>query len=448
MLRIRLATAVSMLAACGAMATAQSQLRYRFEVGQQYLYERQEVVAASGGAAPGAQSIAQIRAWCLRREGPEMLLLIELARRSRERFEPACGALLYLDESGRRRIPDESATRLGPLDPALDVLPMLPLTAQPARAWTTPHDLYGRQWRCADRGPDGVTGHVRVDFIEEDSSGVADVLGQSRTGRFRFDPVAGHVTRLEIVAWDEPAKAQTAALTTLRQTASHTPGWTARRADEADRFLRTLRHEDRLLAELLSRPDDCAQILVQLDRLWAAFASEIEGQAGSPFAALVDARRLQLGADADTLRARAAVAGRWLHQPARRWTLQDAGGRTVVSEVLRQGAVIECFWSAESLWGLRALRSLDYLPRAPGAPPLRVISYNMDFNIAVARRAIERCGGGWTHILGGPLQDVEELPEFPVVRVLDERGVVRGIWIGWEPTYAAAAEMARELGTR
>lgn len=437
--------ALSTLLACGPSAAAQQELRYRFEVGQQFMYERKAVVSSPAGAAPPQTQTEQVEAWCLQRVGHEALVLLVLTPRIAGRAAPARGALLYLDESGRRRIPDESTTRLGSLDSALELLPMLPLVVQHLSAWSTPHDLYGRQWRCTDRGADRAPGQVRVDFAEEDASGVAEVLGQTRSGHFRFDPAGGYVTHLQIQEENRLAQTQTLVVAALRSTARHTPAWAARRAEEADRFLRALRHEDRLLGEVANRPDELSQTVAELDRLWATFASDVEAQAASPFAALAEGRRQQLAADADVLRARAAVAQRWLNRPARPWSLQDAGGQTVTSEALRRGVIIECFWSAESVWGLRVLQSLRRLPRDPVRPLPRLISYNMDFNIAVARRAIERCGEGLTHILGGPLQDVEELPEFPVVRVLDPRGVVRGIWFGWEPDYAAACELARQL---
>jgi hypothetical protein len=432
----------------GPRVAAPPPLRYRFEVGQQLVYERKAVTTPLDATAPARQVAEQIEVWCLRREGHEVLLLLHLTRGTEGRSEPARGALLYLDETGRRRIPDESALRLGPLDSALEVLPMLPLVVQQLSAWSTPYDLYGRQWRCTRREAGEAPGFIAVDFTEEDSSGVAEVLGQSRSGQFRFDPVGGYVTRLELQEHDARAQTRTTVSAVLRQTAAHTAAWAARRAEEADRFLRTLRHEDRLLGEVLSQPDELPQTRAQLDRLWAAFASDVEAPAASPFAVLAEARRQQLVADADTLRARAALARRWLSLPARPWSLQDASGHTVMSEALRRGVVIECFWSAESVWGLRALQSLRQLPQDPARPPLRVISYNMDFNIAVARQAIERCGQGLTQILGGPLQDVEALPEFPVVRLVDPRGIVRGLWVGWEPSYAAAADLARQLTPR
>ena len=127
------------------------------------------------------------------------------------------------------------------------------------------------------------------------------------------------------------------------------------------------------------------------------------------------------------------------------WSLQDSAGRTLTSESARRGVVIECFWSSESIWGLRVLRPLSRWRHTPGDPPIPLLCYNMDYSLAVAQRAIARCGAGLTQILAGPLQDVENLPEFPVLRVVDGHGFVRGVWIGWDSNYFAARELARHL---
>ena len=69
----------------------------------------------------------------------------------------------------------------------------------------------------------------------------------------------------------------------------------------------------------------------------------------------------------------------------------------------------------------------------------------MDSDPALATAAIQRCGAGLTHILAGPLQDTEALPEFPVVRVVDAQGIVRDLWVGWQPDYAETRKAAHAL---
>ena len=438
--------ALALLFALAGPAAAQQALQYRFEPGEELVYERQVLVTALGASHPLNRITDEVQVWCLQRDSGATLILLVLTRQVDGRAEPARAVLLYVDESGRRRLPAETVSRLGAVDPALDLLPMLPLPVQSLATWSTPSDLFERQWRCVGAAPDNSRqGHLRIDFLVEDTSGVADVLGQSRVGRFWFDPVAGYVSRFEAEEQDAGAQTQTRVVAVLRQVPRNSAEWAARRTDEAQRLLRTLRHEDRLLADIVLRPAELPHTLQQLDRLWTTFASDVDARAGTPFAMVADARRQQLRADADTLRARAALGQRWLNTPARTWSLQDPAGQTRTSESTRRGVVIECFWSSESIWGLRVLHPLSRWRRTPGDPSVPLLCYNMDYNLAVAQRAVARCGAGLAQILGGPLQDVEELPEFPVVRVVDQHGIIRGVWIGWDPNYAAARELARQL---
>lgn len=427
-------------------AAADRPLKYRFAVGDHLVYERRAVVRRLDDQQPVTTRVDQVQVWCLQREASEVLLLVQSLGSVEGRTEPAQGALLYMDETGRRGWPEEMLPRLGPLEPAIGLLPVLPLSIQSEDDWLGPPDLYGRQWRCGSRGPDDQQrGQLRVEFREEDPTHVLELLSQTRSGCFWFDASAGRVTRLESEERDDRARTQTRVVAVLRQTLTHTPQWAARRTDEARGFLRALRHEDRGLGEIVARPDELPRTLQQLDRLWSALKSDMDARAASPFIGLAEGRRQQIRVDADRFRAQAELGRRWLNQPAGHWSLQDLAGQTVTSEATRQGVVIECFWSAESVWGLRMLESVRRLQNERGVQPLRIICYNIDFDVQLARQAIERCGSGLTHILGGPLQDVERLPESPVLRVVDAAGIVRGIWVGWQWAYTDARDLARKL---
>ena len=107
--------------------------------------------------------------------------------------------------------------------------------------------------------------------------------------------------------------------------------------------------------------------------------------------------------------------------------------------------MIECFWASKDAWGLRALESLRRLPVARPPNPVRVMCYCMDEDVSAAKAAIEQCGEGLSHVLAGPLQYAEPLPVLPIVRVIDQHGVVREAWLGWRPDYDAVLEAARVL---
>lgn len=429
-----------------AAARAEHRLKYRWEPGDYLVYERRVWVVPLASEDVRRQSVEQVLLWCFENKGGEALVLVDMLRANEGQPESVGSAILHLHESGRRRMAPEVAARLDAVEPALDVLPVLPLPVQGETSWVSPPDAYQQRWRCWGRGPDAAQqGQWRVDFEVEDLSGVAEFLHRTRAGRFWFDTAAGRVMRFEAEERDEGRRERTRVAAVLRQAGRQSAEWAARRADETERYLRTLRHEDRLLAELFARPDDLARIQAQLDRLWSTLKSDVDQRAGSPFARIADGRRQQLRGAADRLAARAALGRRWLNHPARAWSLQDPAGQTLTSEAARPGVVIECFWSSDTIWGLRALESLRHVAGDPGRSPPPVLCYNLDFDVQQARRAIGRCGRGLRHVLAGPLQDVEGLTELPVVRVVDARGVVRGMWVGWDPSYGTAQQLARSL---
>lgn len=439
---LALATALALPAAVAAQRT----LIYRFEPGDVREYEQRETVTTLAGDEPQSASTARIQLWCLERTGEEWLLLAALTRTRAGAAEPACGGVLYVDAGGRRRFPEQTATRLGPLEPVLDLLPVLPTAIQREREWYSAPDLYGRRWHCTVRGPDAEhAGHLRIDYAVDEGAGIAALLDRTIAGRFWFDQAAGGITRVESEQLDRRRQTRTTSTAQLVQQRRERAAWAGRRAAEVQRFLRAQRHEDRLLHEIVTRPAEFERTLAGLDRLWSAFRSDVAGHEGSPLALLAEARRAALRALAPALRARSALGRRWMEQPALPWSLQDAAGATLTSEEVRQGVVIEFFWSADSEWALRALDPLRQLQAALRTERAQLLCYNLDRDLERAQRAIAACGGGLRHVLGGPLREVEHFPELPVVRVLDADGRVRDVWLGWAPDYAAVREAARNL---
>lgn len=429
--------------ACAVSAAAQGVLTYRLDH-VHLTYERQATVTRD--AETPQHVVDQIEILDLGSQAGRRLLLLSVTRQVGREPAPVQAAVLEIDRYGRRRVPEAVRTQLGPLEPALELLPILPTGAQKLTTWRTPLDLYQRRWSCVNRGTDARYGNrLRVDFSVEEASGIDAALGRERTGSFWLDPAERRVVRLETTTSDRALGTRAESVSTLREAATHSPAWCRRRADEARAFLRALTHEERLLQQLVMEPDSLEAVRKQLERLWAGYQSDVDAGARSPFLAVADARRRHWRVEAAALAGRAALGRRWLGRPAIPWTLQDATGETCTSEALRHGIVIECFWDGESVWGLRALDSFRRLGR--GLPPalFTQIAYNMDLDLPRATEVIQLAGGKQPHLVGAPLLEADPLPELPLVRVLDRDGVIRGVWIGWDPDYGAARELAIKL---
>lgn len=425
-------------------------LSYQIDVGDRLVYDRRETVVMLDGRAGCSEIRDRVEVWGLRRSGAQVAVLVTLGRSVDGQAAPLRAAVLMLDATGRRETSPEITARLGDVDAALDFLPLLPTGPQREDGWLTPPDHYGRQWRCAGRGPDETqAGAWRMEFALEDVLGVVDLLGQARRGRFWFDAAGGVVTRLESADEDRSAGTRSQVVGVLRERLKQSPSWCDRRAGEAAGFLRAIGREDGLLQELLSHPGGAARICVELDRLWAGFKSDVESRSMSPFDLVADGQRRYWRARVAALEARAALGARWWNRSAGAWTLPDAGGTAVPCETVRRGAVIECFWSSGLPAGLHVLDVARQLQaELPDYLAVRVLCYNVDRDTARAQQAIARCGSGLTHLLAWPLWEVETLPELPIVRVLDTAGIVRGIWIGWRPAYGAARDLAVQLAPR
>jgi len=401
-----------------------------------------------GHLNPDTDSIASALgyAWCLRERESRWLVLVDWLRAVDGQAEPTDATIFPLRDHGRRELPPELAAQASPDDPAADVLPILPLPVQTGADWVTAPDAWGRRWRCTNHGADAEhQGHLRIEFVMEDPSRVSEVLGQERAGRYWFDPAQGLVTRFEALRRDASAAQQTKVIAILRQKRRHSASWAERRAEEVEHYLKTLRHEERLYADALADPARVPEALRQVERLWNGYQSDLNALAKSPLSRVARGHLARGLAEGAQLAKRAQLGQRWLGKPARPWSLQTPDGETLTSEAWRSGVVIECFWSAESAPGLRGLAAFRTLREREGRFDVPLLCLNMDFNAEQARWSIGACGGGLRHVLAGPLQDAEQVPEFPVVRVLDESGVVRGLWIGWRPDYADAYELAQRL---
>ncbi len=442
------AALVALTAALPAAAQTPS-LTYQLAVGDRLVYRREAVVRANDSGAVRQRIVDDVQCWCLAEEDGQKLLLIQLVREAGAEVHPARGAVLYVTSRGERRWPDEMPPRLAPLLAALDVLPVLPVGAQQPTAWVSPPTIHGRRWHCRNVGPAAEGGGtLTIDVDIRDPLNAWDVLGRQRAGRFWFDPRRGRLRRATYHASDARAGTETEVVAELRDVLDHSAPWCARRADEVQRYLQALRVESRLHRSILDRPEKLDQWLEQLDQLWAGFRSDVDSRANSPLATLADAHRQYVRHATPALRARAALATRWLNRPAGTWTLQDPAGETVPCEDLRNGVVIECFWSADAAPGLLALQSWRQTQAAMPRGAVTLLCCNLDRDPMRARAAIAACGDDLRHVLAAPLLQVETVPELPVVRVIDAAGIVRGVWVGWQPDYLEAARLAVSLAGR
>ncbi len=430
----RAACLAAVLYAAGA-AAADPPLRYDLDVGERLVYERRVRVLPLDGDSVVQRYSQQLQLWCLASDLKEDYLLAELIHVAAQQTEPARGALFHIDHRGRRRFPDEILARVAGLDPLFELLPLLPAALESGPSWLTEPDHFGRCWRCT-RAPPADDGPTRIDFVLEDPTGVTEARAVEQRGAYWFDAQAGLVTRIETEWIDRHAQQRTLAVTRLHNRLKEDELWCQRRIAEADKYLCTLRLEDRLLAQVTAGPTSVEQILAHADRLWLELVTELPDRPESPLRRLARAHRMLLAKESGRYRERAALPREWLGAAAAHWSLQTPDGRTIRSEGMRDRYVVECFWSADSLWSLRSFEILRHLQKALPAEDVRVVCLNIDADVAAGRRAAQLCGGELLHVLAGPPVGGQPPRELPVFRLLDRNSRVLAVYFGWQPGLA------------
>jgi len=413
-------------------AFAEAPLRYNFTVGDRLVYDRRAQVTDLQTGQPLRAERDQFQLWCLARQGDEWFLLLD-----RVRLVPSAeagvarGLLLNVDERGRKRIAEPLLDHLTPVETLLDLLPELRSSLAGADEWRTAPDPFEQSWRCTLLGPDPEhDGCIRVRFTLEDQSGVAAALGLTRQGHYWFDAQQQRLARLELQTDDVWHRRRTAVTIALSRQARNEPRWCDRRTLESQKYLNAWRFEDRLLREALDDPTLLVRNWTRVRETWIACLRDLDRQAGTPFAALAAGRLADLDRSEPLWRARASYAARWLGRTPPTWTLQDAGGQTLRSESVRQGFTVECLWDTSSLESLRAPLILRRLAGDIGERPCRVLTLNLDADLAQARRAASACASDLTTVLGAPIRVVESPDELPVFRVLGPDGAVRRVGFG------------------
>lgn len=476
--RAALAFWVLLLAAELLTAQVPAVPRYRFHPGEVLEYERRAEIVPLAGSGPARSRRDRIRVWCLEQRGGEWLLLLELSTVREDRAELSRGAVVYIDERGRCRVPPEMVARLDDLDPAFEVLPEMRPALGVSKEWKTRPDSFHRVWRCRlasgavpvpdltfplERGrpvvpPDAAGSQSALDgghassgpaasapvlehyvFEEMDDSGAMEVLGVSRRGQFWFDRRAACVPRVVVETVDPPSGLTVRAETTLRDRRMQVEVWCRRRIDETQRWIRAIRSEGRLLDLLLTEPEGAHNSLRWAGRVWTELATELNVDEDSPLGRIVAGEQAWLAQRAPMLLERAEMARRWGGGIAAHWSLQDPEGRSITSESLRSQPCLECFWTSDSLVCLRTMEILRGLRRRVPAEGLNIVCLNMDADLVAARRAISLAGRGLTHVLSGPPVGGQVPRELPVLRLLDRNSRILRIWIGWQPSLADEA---------
>ncbi|GMU82829.1 MAG: hypothetical protein AMXMBFR47_27000 [Planctomycetota bacterium] len=412
-----------LLLLAGTPATGQDRFRYALPRGECWTYERKLDISRDGAAVHSGRQT--IRIWFLDTRTEDADAWIEIAPAGDERGILYAGPVT-IDRSGRRRSPPEFADRLPELDAALEILPGLAPALGPADRWDSGSDANGRalQQSLSDGTGEGDIRRVRYDVI--DREGVDAFLGRRASGEYIWDVAAGRVR--EVVERQRVAGLSLETEVRCRFLASAPLGeaWCGRRRQEIVRYLAAVRAEAGWISRSGREALSPETLLSNLDRVWVEFLHVEPREEDSPVRRAAESRRRELRARAETLRERARQAAQWVGTHAAAWSLLAPDGTAVKSESLGKGGLVEVFWSARSVSSLRSMATIRAALAAATARDIAIVCINLDTDVNLARRAIDACGGGLTHVLSGPPIGGDSPSDLPVIRFLDaDRRVVR-----------------------
>ena len=342
---------------------------------------------------------------------------------------PASAVHFRVSDRGQIVVPEETLARPETAYDLYELFPMLAPALDDQTVWLGEPDLFEcrlRQRRVAVDGPS-----VQVRFTMEDATGVSDFLGDSTEGVYWFDGDAGLMTRREMTRYSGAERRKRTIRCQLIGRETLDDAWIDRRRAEWARFVRTQQIEDGLLDELGTHPERVNGTIRRLEHVWEEFLAQPPRDQASPLRRVADACQRRSKALSPVLRERAALAAQWIGAPAAEWSLQDAAGETVISETVRKGVSVECFWSVSATPSLRMFAVLERLRTERLPTPPSIICLNVDSDLAAARRAADKCGRGLLTVFSGPPIDGELPASMPIVRILDESGRVRRVHVGW-----------------
>ncbi len=119
--------------------------------------------------------------------------------------------------------------------------------------------------------------------------------------------------------------------------------------------------------------------------------------------------------------------------PAPNWSLPDLAGKKHSLKDYRGKVVILDFWYRGCPWCIRAMPRLSDLAREFPDKALAVIGMNTDAELSDAQFVVDKLGLAYPSLRSGELYKKYGVSGFPTLFVLDAKGAVRDIHVGYSP---------------
>jgi peroxiredoxin len=407
--------------------------RYRFEPGCELSF-RSSLVFHSGKGLNAAQLTARSdwTVWVLRAntDGSFRLVAREKNVMSQTRDgktygEPAETHIGYADVfSDGRLLMNKTILYQG--NPGTLFPPLPPDAARAKASWESVQD---DETITCKRLP--AAGDFAFEVVRQ--SAMDKVYLSSSRSRYTFDVGKGLVTRSESeVAQGYGLNGKGAGVIELVAVKALEPTAAAVFAEDADRYFAALAaYEEKITAAGRLPPGEARTLLVDAAAGLKAAGTALEKKElrTALAAKLTEHREMEN----DYLQA-ARQRARFLHKPAPDLETTDMDGKTVTLANLRGKVVVLDFWYRGCGWCLKAMPQLNRLADDFAGQPVAIFGMNTDHNQADARFVIEKMGLNYPTLKAEGQQENFGVEGFPALIVIDQRGRVHDIHVGYSPT--------------
>ncbi len=436
-----------------ARAAADEPPRYRLRVGQELTYRvSQEFHYASGLNVKVLGSDSDWHVHVVRRNADGGWHLV-----IRESKSAWSGQLLSLEKPRKTGLADTALAscdlfadgRLGPdaspgqhFDPT-GVFPRLPDSAAAAeKGWEGVFERDAVRTRYTRDAKASVPGKAWV-FTGVRESPLDKIYLSTSQSTYTFDPGRGLVVKAAgTFSQGYGFNGKGTGSLELRDVKEHTPGEVARLAADADRYFTAAKAYEELTTRA-SKQADAKELLAKAE----AVLKDVRGQLTDPdVKAQADALLLQHERTAkyyaDSAAERAAVLGK----PAAEWAAKDLGGKPVGLKDLRGKVVVLDFWYRGCGWCIRAMPQVAALADEFRGRPVAVFGMCTDNSDADARFVVEKMGIRYPVLMAPAVPEKYHVSAFPTLVVIDGKGVVRDVHVGYSPTLREeVSEIIRKL---
>lgn len=288
------------------------------------------------------------------------------------------------------------------------------------------------EWSGPEPMGDTVTYRLKEDatpdtvmFTTESHGPMVDVYGIKRRETLTFDREAGLLIASEGTV-EQTYGFQTQGTTTLKLASRATGDATTLESlgAETDRYVETLREYEKAMKGLTD-PTGAGR--------GKAILEEAATRITQPILASALATMLERHDQSVTYREKyIQPVGKII-----RWNLEDLEGQRHALADYQGKVVVLDFWYRGCGWCIRAMPQMNQLVADFEGRPVAILGINNDRDVNDARFVADKLALAYPTLLGSEVPEQYGVQAFPTLLILDQRGYVRDVHVGWSANLRA-----------